>query len=179
MSRRSKLLCPGCKTPKTCHDFGVRSKKCLGDTCGEDDSADLVLQEEIKQLELQRSDLLKKRKLQLSLENERLQIELRAAIPFEEQEHEAQETCPEAAISPPQRTKQLDGGKLTIKDLRKDKSLSQVADSTLKDWLDESSDDDVESPDLTRPRGKNSGICSSSSQRKPKSGSDKVGQDDI
>ena len=96
-TRRSKLLCPGCKTPKTCHDFGVRSKKCLGDTCGEDDSADLVLQEEIKQLELQRSDLLKKRKLQLSLENERLQIELRAAIPFEEQEHEAQETCPKAA----------------------------------------------------------------------------------
>ena len=66
---------------------------------------------------------------------------------------------------------------LTIKDLRRNKTLTKQADHTLADWLDESSNDDEPSGN-DEPRGKHVQACKSP-RNLPKSGSDVVGQDDI
>lgn len=173
MSRKAKSLCPGCKLNKSDHDFGKPSAKCTGPTTNDsnmfyEDPETLELTKEIKELTLKHNSLLRLKKQQLLAATQVLTTDLETGL---KQQSELPDT---ASTSSNSSTKQADTPRTTIKDLRKKVELVKSADESFKDWLQDSdsSDDDVDA--TSRQQGKKR-----SASKKPKSGSERIGQDDI
>ena len=181
MSRKAKSLCPGCKTPKSGHDFGHPSKKytsrppALKPADSDSDDASVEsLTEEIKQLQIKHKQLLSRSATQKLREKKRL---LTQQIGLENQDcepsHEAAQsaTPPSDSLILPTATPEIP--KPDIKHLRRSKELAKQADHLLDDWLagSSSSDEEDRKQDAlpTRLRGKN----------RVKSGSEMMRLDDI